>query len=79
MKLKELLKHISFDQKVQIVELYEGLHTNGETILFEGDADSVPWKYAEMELDTDINGESIYAFILDDTNEAWIAIYVREA
>lgn len=79
MKLKELLKYISFDQKVQIAEFYTGLHGNGEIILFEGDADSVPWRYAEMEVDTDINGEAIYAFIPNDTKEAWIGIYVREA
>ena len=79
MKLKELLKHISLDQKVQIAEFYTGLHNEGETILFEGTAEDVPWRYAEMELDTDINGEAIYAFIPDDTNEAWIGIYVREA
>jgi hypothetical protein len=64
---------------VQIAEFYTSLHENGETILFEGAAEDVPWRYAEMELDTDINGEAIYAFIPDDTNEAWIGIYVREA
>ncbi len=79
MKLKELLKNIGFDQKVQILEFYQGLHENKDEVLFEGDADKVPWKYADYVLDTDFNGEAIFAFIPDDTNEAWIGIYVREA
>ena len=75
MKLREVLKHIGFDQKVQI--LIDN-SPKAHEVVFEGDAMDVPWVWAEYELDTDINGEAMFAFIPDDKNEAWLGIYVRE-
>ena len=75
MKLKELLKVISFTQDVQIL-MYEG---NGrDEILFEGMASDVPWTYADMPLDNDSgDGESTFAFV-NEKGEAIIGIYVVE-
>lgn len=76
MLLKDVLKHISCAQKVQIARmLYPG---QGEEILFEGCVDQVPWTIVDMKLDTDIDGEAIYAFTMNDDKEAWIGIYVWE-
>ena len=75
MKLKELLKVISYIQDVQIL-LSEG---NGqEEILFEGMASDVPWTYADMPLDNDSDdGESTFAFV-NEKGDAIIGIYVME-
>lgn len=73
MKLKEVLKHISLDQKVQLL-IYET--NNSEEILYEGEVWNLPWRYIELLLDTDNIGEAIYAFVMN--NEAWIGIYLRE-
>ena len=79
MKLKKLLKHIEFLQKVQIL-IYDNDDTlqkiSHEEILYEGLADNVPWCYAEMYLDTDSNGEAIGSFIKD--NETIITIFIKE-
>ena len=74
MKLKKLLKHIGFLQKVQIL-IYNNDNTPQE-IVYEGLAHNVPWCYAKMYLDTDSNGEAIGSFIQD--NETVLTIYVRE-
>ena len=72
MKLKKLLKHIGFIQKVQILDYCDG----NEEVLFEGYACDTPWQLAKMYLDTDSNGEAIGSIVKDD--EAIITIYVRE-
>ena len=75
MKLKELLKVISFMQDVQIL-LYEG--DGQEEILFEGMASDVPWVYADRLLDNDSSdGESTFAFV-NEKSQAIIGIYVME-
>ena len=73
MKLKKLLKHISFLQKVQIIDYCDGK----EEILFEGYATDVPWECADMYLDTDDNGEAIGTVTIDNEETA-ITIYVRD-
>ena len=75
MKLKDLLKIISFTQDVQIL-IYEGNGT--EAVLFEGMVCDVPWRYAEMPLDNDSGDcESTFAFV-NEKGEAVIGIYVME-
>ena len=73
MKLKKLLKHIGFLQKVQIIDYCDGK----EEILFEGYATDVPWTYADMYLDTDNNGEAIGTVAINNEETA-ITIYVRD-
>ena len=72
MKLKKLLKHIGFIQRVQILDYCNGK----EEVLFEGFSTDVPWTYANMYLDTDDNGEAIGTVAID--NDSVITIYVRE-
>ena len=75
MKLKELLKVISFTQDVQIL-IYEG--DGQEEVLFEGMASDVPWTYADMQLDNESgDGESTFAFV-NEKGQAIIGIYVME-
>ena len=75
MKLKELLKVISFIQDVQIL-IYEG--DGQEEVLFEGMASDVPWTYADMPLDNESgDGESTFAFV-NEEGQAIIGIYVME-
>ena len=53
MKLKKILKHIDFSTEIEI-------HDSGaEEADWIGSVLKVPWDYAEMRLDTDINGEAI--------------------
>lgn len=53
MKLKKILKHIDFLVEIEI-------HDSGsEEADWIGSVLKVPWDYAEMRLDTDINGEAI--------------------
>lgn len=53
MKLKKILKHIDFLADIEI-------HDSGaEEADWIGSVLKVPWDYAEMRLDTDINGEAI--------------------
>ena len=53
MKLKKILKHINFLAEIEI-------HDSGaEEADWIGGVLNVPWDYAEMRLDTDINGEAI--------------------
>lgn len=53
MKLKKILKHIDFLAEIEI-------HDSGaEEADWIGSVLKVPWDYAEMRLDTDINGEAI--------------------
>ena len=53
MKLKKILKHIDFLTDIEI-------HDSGaEEADWIGSVLKVPWDYAEMRLDTDINGEAI--------------------
>ena len=53
MKLKKILKHIDFLTDIEI-------HDSGaEEADWIGSVLKVPWDYAEMHLDTDINGEAI--------------------
>ena len=53
MKLKKILKHIDF---LVDVEIYD---SGAEEADWIGSVLNVPWDYAEMRLDTDINGEAI--------------------
>lgn len=53
MKLKKILKHIDFSTEIEI-------HDSGaEEADWIGNVLNVPWDYAEMRLDTDINEEAI--------------------
>lgn len=53
MKLKKILRHIDFLTEIEI-------HDSGaEAADWIGNVSKVPWDYAEMRLDTDINGEAI--------------------
>lgn len=72
MKLKKLLKHIGFIQRVQIIDYCN----EKEEVLFEGFSTDVPWTYANMYLDTDDNGEAIGSIVKD--NETIITIYIKE-
>ena len=73
MKLKELLPHLCFLMQVKIVEFN---NNKDEEILFTGLVDDVPWRFADMELDTDDNGEAIYIPTEND-KEPILNIYVR--
>ena len=73
MKLKKLLKHISFLQKVQIIDYCDG----NEEILFEGYVCDVPWVHAELKLDTDDNGEAISILQLEGKQDPVLSIYVK--
>ena len=75
MKLKELLKTISYLQDVQIL-YYHG--DASEEVLFEGSVLDVPWTYAEWPLDIDNgDGEAVFSFV-NEKGEAIIGIYVVE-
>ena len=65
MKLKKILKHIDFLAEVEI-------HDSGaDEADWIGSVLKVPWDYAEMHLDTDINGEAI------SIKDNRLVIYVR--
>lgn len=75
MKLKELLKVISYLQDVQILIFRDGdVKTKGtDEIVFEGSVLDVPWIYADCELD----GEAVFTYI-DEEGKAKIGIYIVE-
>ena len=73
MKLKKILSHLFFLMPVQIIE-YD---SNKEEILFEGLVDNIPWRLAELELDTDENGEAISIFQKEGQREPILIIYVK--
>lgn len=65
MKLKKILKHIDFLAEVEI-------HDSGaDAADWTGKVSEIPWDFAEMHLDTDINGEAISV----ENNK--LVIYVR--
>ena len=72
MKLKKILPHLYFLMPVQIIE-YDGK----EDILFEGLIHQIPWRFGELKLDTDGNGESISIFQKEGQCEPILNIYVK--
>ena len=73
MKLKKILPHLYFLMPIQIIEYNNG----NEEILFEGLVDNIPWRFAELELDTDANGEAISIFQKEGQREPILNIYVK--
>ena len=71
MKVKELLPHLYFLMNVEIIE-YNGT----EESLFEGLVDNIPWWIADMELDTDNDGEAI-SIHAEEGKEPVLNIYVK--
>lgn len=73
MKLKKILPHLFFLMPAQIIE-YDGKE---EEILFEGLVDNIPWRFAELELDTDANGEAISILQIEGKQDPVLNIYVK--
>jgi hypothetical protein len=73
MKLKKILPHLFFLLPVQIIE-YDGKE---EEILFDGLVDNIPWRFGELKLDTDGNGEAISIFQKEGQQEPILNIYVK--
>lgn len=73
MKLKKILPHLFFLLPVQIIE-YDN---NKEEILFEGLVDNIPWRFGELKLDTDENGEAISIFQKEGKQDPILNIYVK--
>lgn len=73
MKLKKILPHLFFLLPVQIIE-YDN---NKEEILFEGLVDNIPWRFGELKLDTDADGEAISIFQKEGQREPILNIYVK--
>ena len=71
MKVKELLPHLYFLMNVEIIE-YNGT----EESLFEGLVDNIPWRIADMELDTDNDREAI-SIHAEEGKEPVLNIYVK--
>lgn len=75
MKLKDVLKVISYLQDVQILVYKEN---NQDEILYEGNVLEVPWIYVDYVLDlVNGDGEAVFSFI-NEKNESIIGIYVIE-
>ena len=75
MKLKDVLKVISYLQDVQILVYKEN---NQDEILYEGNVLEVPWIYVDYVLDlVNGDGEAVFSFI-NEKNESIIGIYVME-
>jgi hypothetical protein len=75
MKLKDVLKVISYLQDVQILVYKEN---NQDEILYEGNVLEVPWIYVDYVLDlVNGDGEAVFSFI-NGKNESIIGIYVME-
>lgn len=72
MKFRKILKHIDLDIKVALYEMCD----NYELPLFSGKAYDIPWKYLDMELDTDEIGEAIGIATIDSTPH--LMIYLKE-
>lgn len=73
MKLKKLLRHIDFMEKVRVIEIQPD---KSDEILYEGGSVDIPWYIADMLLDSDFNGEAISTLIENDSSI--ILIYVKE-
>lgn len=73
MKLKKILPHLFFLMPVQIIE-YDN---KKEEILFEGLIHEIPWRFGELKLDTDINGEAISILLIEDKPDPILNIYVK--
>lgn len=71
MKVKELLPHLYFLMNVEIIE-YNGT----EESLFKGLVYDIPWRIADMELDTDNDGEAI-CIHTEEGEEPMLNIYVK--
>lgn len=71
MKVKELLPHLHFLMSVEII-VFDG----AEESLFKGLVDNIPWWIADMELDTDDNGEAI-SIHTEEGEEPVLNIYVK--
>ena len=80
MKLREILSNIDFLSYVIIRECY-GNDSEPET-LYKGTIFDIPWSFAEMELDTDEDGEAISVgldkFNHDEGDQPCFIIYVRD-
>ena len=80
MKLKELLKVISYLEEVQILIFRDGdAKTKGtDEIVFDGSVFDVPWTYADCELDNNSgDDEAVFTFI-DEKGNSKIGIYIVE-
>ena len=73
MKLKKILPHLFFLMPVQIIE-YDN---EKEEILFEGLVYDIPWRFAELKLDTDSNGEAISILQIEGKQDPVLNIYVK--
>lgn len=80
MKLREVLKHLDFLSYVIIREVY-GSDSEPDT-LYKGTVFDIPWSFAEMELDSDDDGESISVgldkFKEDEGDQPCFIIYVKD-
>lgn len=79
MKLIKLLENLDEYTRVKLVIYEKSLNEDYE--LYTGDADDVPWIYANMKIDTDENGRGICATLSEDDNRKiipCIKIYLKE-
>ena len=80
MKLREVLPNIDFLSYVVIKECY-GSDLEPET-QYKGTIFNIPWSLAEMELDTNADGEAISVgldkFNNEEGNQPCFIIYVRD-